>query len=79
MGNASRAGKTSTSHRTHFSTIDPIVKQKLNSELYKSFIPCAIIYSPTKNDGKQAKEIIVKNQTYIQKWWMERLSVFVKK
>lgn len=62
----------------HISTIDPVVKQKLNSEPYKSFIPCAIIYQSTKNDGKQGKEITVKNQTYRQKWSMEPLSVFVK-
>lgn len=62
----------------HISTIDPVVKKKLNSEPYKSFIPCAIIYSPTKNDGRQGKEMVVKNQTYVQKWSMEPLSVFVK-
>ncbi|MEG4320298.1 MULTISPECIES: hypothetical protein [unclassified Microcoleus] len=63
----------------HISTIDPVVKQKLNSEPYKSFIPCAIIYQSTKNDGRQGKEMVVKNQTYVQKWSMEPLSVFVKK
>ncbi|TAF30885.1 MAG: hypothetical protein EAZ69_21130 [Oscillatoriales cyanobacterium] len=63
----------------HISTIDPVVKQKLNSEPYKSFIPCAIIYQSTKNDGKQGKEIVLKNQTYAQKWSMEPLRVFVKK
>ncbi|MEG3862355.1 glycosyltransferase family 39 protein [Microcoleus sp. herbarium12] len=63
----------------HISTIDPVVEQKLNIEPYKSFIPCAILYSAPKNDGKQPKEIAVKNQTYEQKWSMEPLSVFVKK
>ncbi|MEG4799349.1 glycosyltransferase family 39 protein [Microcoleus sp. ARI1-B5] len=63
----------------HISTIDPVVKQKLNSEPYKSFIPCAIIYSAIKNEGRQGKELVVKNQTYIQKWSMEPLSVFVNK
>ncbi len=63
----------------HVSTIDPVVKQKLNSEPYKSFTPCAIIYSATKNDDRQGKEMVVKNQTYLQKWSMEPLSVFVKK
>ncbi|WP_293129334.1 hypothetical protein [Microcoleus sp. bin38.metabat.b11b12b14.051] len=63
----------------HISTIDPVVGQKLNVEPYKSFIPCAILYSDTKNDGKQLKEITVKNQTYEHKWSMEPLSVFVKK
>ena len=62
----------------HISTIDPVVKQKLNSEPYKSFIPCAIIYSAPKIDGRQGKEMIVKNQTYIQKWSMKPLSVFLK-
>ncbi|MEG4346040.1 hypothetical protein QUB70_22565 [Microcoleus sp. A003_D6] len=63
----------------HISTIDPVVKQKLNSEPYKSFTPCAIIYFARKNDGRQGKEMVVKNQTYLQKWSMEPLSVFVKK
>lgn len=63
----------------HISTIDPVVKQKLNSEPYKNFIPCAIIYSATKNDGREGKEIVIKNQTYLQKWSMKPLSVFVKK
>lgn len=63
----------------HISTIDPIVRQKLNSEPYKSFIPCAIIYQSTKNDRKQGKEMVVNNQTYIEKWSMEPLRVFVVK
>jgi hypothetical protein len=63
----------------HISTIDPVVKQKLNSEPYKSFIPCAIIYQSTKNDGRQGKDMVVKNQTYVQKWSMEPLRIFVKK
>ncbi|MEG3839233.1 glycosyltransferase family 39 protein [Microcoleus sp. herbarium14] len=63
----------------HISTIDPVVKQKLNSEPYKSFTPCAIIYFATKNDGRQGKEMVVKNQTYLQKWSMKPLRVFVKK
>ncbi len=62
----------------HISTIDPVVEQKLNSEPYKSFIPCAIIYSAPKIDGRQGKEMIVKNQTYLQKWSMKPLSVFLK-
>ncbi len=63
----------------HISTIDPVVEQKLNSEPYKSFIPCAIIYQSTKIDDKQGKEIVVKNQTYVQKFSVEPLSVFIKK
>ncbi|MEG4171591.1 MULTISPECIES: hypothetical protein [unclassified Microcoleus] len=63
----------------HISTIDPVVQQKLNSEPYKSFTPCAILYSATKNDDRQGKEMVVKNQTYLQKWSMDPLSVFVKK
>ena len=63
----------------HISTIDPVVEQKLNSEPYKSFIPCAIIYQSTKNDDKQGKEIVLKNQTYVQKFSLEPLSVFIKK
>jgi len=62
----------------HISTIDPVVEQKLNSEPYKSFIPCAIIYQSTKDD-KQGKEMVVKNQTYVQKFSLEPLSVFLKK
>ena len=62
----------------HISTIDPVVEKKLNSEPYKSFIPCAIIYQSTKDD-KQGKEIVVKNQTYVQKFSLEPLSVFLKK
>ena len=63
----------------HISTIDPVVEQKLNSEPYKSFIPCAIIYQSTKIDDKQGKEIVLKNQTYVQKFSLEPLSVFIKK
>ena len=63
----------------HISTIDPVVEQKLNSEPYKSFIPCAIIYQSTKIERKQGKEIVVKNQTYVQKFSLEPLSVFIKK
>ncbi len=63
----------------HISTIDPVVGQKLNSEPYKSFTPCAIIYQSTKIDDKQGKEIVVKNQTYVQKFSLEPLSVFIKK
>lgn len=63
----------------HISTIDPVVQQKLNSEPYKSFIPCAIIYQSTKIERKQGKEIVVKNQTYVQKFSLEPLSVFIKK
>ena len=63
----------------HISTIDPVVEKKLNSEPYKSFIPCAIIYQSTNNDRKQGKEIVVKNQTYVQKFSLEPLSVFLKK
>ena len=62
----------------HISTIDPVVEKKLNSEPYKSFIPCAIVYQSTKDD-KQGKEIVVKNQTYVQKFTLEPLSVFLKK
>jgi 4-amino-4-deoxy-L-arabinose transferase-like glycosyltransferase len=62
----------------HISTIDPVVEKKLNSEPYKSFIPCAIIYQSTKDD-KQGKEMVVKNQTYVQKFSLEPLSVFLKK
>ena len=63
----------------HISTIDPVVEQKLNSEPYKSFTPCAIIYQSTKIDDKQGKEIVLKNQTYVQKFSLEPLSVFIKK
>ncbi len=63
----------------HISTIDPVVEQKLNSEPYKSFTPCAIIYQSTKNDDKQGKEMVVKNETYVQKFSFEPLSVFIKK
>ncbi|MGB8691249.1 MAG: hypothetical protein WCD53_28550, partial [Microcoleus sp.] len=63
----------------HISTIDPVVEKKLNSEPYKSFIPCAIIYQSTKIDDKQGKEMVVKNQTYVQKFTLEPLSVFLKK
>jgi 4-amino-4-deoxy-L-arabinose transferase-like glycosyltransferase len=63
----------------HISTIDPVVGQKLNSEPYKSFTPCAIIYQSTKIDDKQGKEIVVKNQTYVQKFSLEPLSVLIKK
>lgn len=62
----------------HISTIDPVVEKKLNSEPYKSFIPCAIVYQSTKDD-KQGKEMVVKNQTYVQKFSLEPLSVFLKK
>ena len=63
----------------HISTIDPVVEQKLNSEPYKSFIPCAIIYQSTKIDDKQGKEIVLKNQTYVQKFSLEPLRVFMQK
>lgn len=63
----------------HISTIDPVVEKKLNSEPYKSFIPCAIVYQSTKIDDKQGKEMVVKNQTYVQKFTLEPLSVFLKK
>ena len=63
----------------HISTIDPVVEQKLNSEPYKSFIPCAIIYQSTKIDDRQGKEIVVKNQTYVEKFALEPLRVFIKK
>ena len=63
----------------HISTIDPVVEQKLNSEPYKSFTPCAIIYQSTKIERKQGKEIVLKNQTYVQKFSLEPLSVFIKK
>ena len=63
----------------HISTIDPVVAQKLNAEPYNSFVPCAIIYQSTKIDEKQGKEIVVKNQTYVQKFSLEPLRVFVKK
>jgi len=63
----------------HISTIDPVVRQKLNAEPYNSFVPCAIIYQSTKIDEKQGKEIVVKNQTYVQKFSLEPLSVFIKK
>ena len=63
----------------HISTIDPVVEKKLNSEPYKSFIPCAIVYQSTKIDDKQGKEMVVKNQTYVQKFSLEPLSVFLKK
>jgi hypothetical protein len=63
----------------HISTIDPVVEQKLNSEPYKSFTPCAIIYQSTKIDNEQGKEMVVKNQTYVQKFSLKPLSVFIKK
>jgi 4-amino-4-deoxy-L-arabinose transferase-like glycosyltransferase len=63
----------------HISTIDPVVGQKLNSEPYKSFTPCAIIYQSTKIDDKQGKEMVVKNQTYVQRFSLEPLRVFMKK
>lgn len=63
----------------HISTIDPVVGKKLNSEPYKSFIPCAIIYQSTKIDDQPGKEMVVKNQTYVQKLTLEPLSVFLKK
>ncbi|WP_143603895.1 4-amino-4-deoxy-L-arabinose transferase [Tychonema bourrellyi] len=63
----------------HISTIDPVVGQKLNSEPYNSFVPCAIIYQSTKNDDKQGKEMVVKNETYVQKFSLEPLRVFMQK
>ena len=63
----------------HISTIDPVVGKKLNAEPYNSFVPCAIIYQSTKIDDKPGKEIVVKNQTYVQKISLEPLSVFIKK
>lgn len=63
----------------HISTIDPVVGQKLNSEPYKSFTPCAIIYQSTKIDDKQGKEMVVKNETYVQKFSIEPLRVFIQK
>ncbi|MFB8794993.1 MAG: hypothetical protein U7126_12410 [Microcoleus sp.] len=63
----------------HISTIDPVVEKKLNSEPYKSFIPCAIVYQSTKIDDRPGKEMVVKNQTYVQKFTLEPLSVFLKK
>lgn len=63
----------------HISTIDPVVEQKLNSEPYKSFTPCAIIYQSTKNDDKQGKEMVVKNETYVQRFSLEPLRVFMQK
>ncbi|MEZ2321135.1 MAG: ArnT family glycosyltransferase [Microcoleus sp.] len=63
----------------HISTIDPVVEKKLNFEPYKSFIPCAIIYQASKKERPPGKEMVIKNQTYVQKFSVAPLSVFMKK